>query len=131
MKLPGDSAPGICVPLLQKIKHWAVMLDLFLPSHKSHLLNKGLNVYPSMTWQSYDSGLKVGRSAKNACQCDTWDCSWDEWMYVIASSGNYVIWLSLLLNIFRYARMNVIVSRTSLIIASVRSSTHWNICVSE
>jgi len=41
---------------------------------------------------------------------------------VIASSGNTVNWSSLLLNTLRYARTNVIGSRTSFVIASVRST---------
>jgi len=32
-------------------------------------------------------------------------------------------------NTVGYARMNVIGSRTSFVIASVRSSTHWIICI--
>ena len=44
-------------------------------------------------------------------------------MYVIAGSGYTVVWSSLLLNAVRYARTNIIGSRTSFVISSVRSST--------
>jgi hypothetical protein len=45
-------------------------------------------------------------------------------MYVMASIGNIVICLSILLNILGYSRTEVIVSRTSFVIAFVRSSVH-------
>ena len=45
-------------------------------------------------------------------------------MYGIADSGNTVSWSSLVLNIVRYARTNVICSRTSFSVASVSSSMH-------
>jgi len=45
-------------------------------------------------------------------------------MYVIASSGNTVNWLSLLLNRVGYAGTNIIVSRTSFVIVFVPSSVH-------
>ena len=45
-------------------------------------------------------------------------------MCVIGSSGNTVNWYCLLLNTVGYARTNVVGSKTSFVIAFVRSSIH-------